>query len=679
MMDIRDELLKYNQAFIENNCFIELLHASPSYNKIFHGWKLHLSIDPKDLQKAYSLMLPLLMNAYKSGTIRKFKMVDPNYPGELDERFKNGTQVTIYLGEDEDTPVDNTELEAVLQEITQILSANNIQVGKIPTSDAKTKYLYCSLRNSCDVDLNYSSYLAGKDVGKNFNPLQYPNPYESLLLSPVQNFSLKQHFSDFLIDTKDPYAVRYAFMLTLAAYLNHCCREEYSFDPFIDRFYFRKSQNMKIDLDYDLIFKKDYTSFLKPEIANDPSAINMFIKTNLLAKYFYSTLLKLDLFSKKIVAGQFYLLLDKCEFLRFHSANDELGQFLKYIDELHSFMEKTTAFEEDYDSETTLSSDDEAFSIETIDEFYNKNCYTEALRIINLIFQENTTLALDSEDNNETKLNSEQQEDVIECLKILLNMEDFRKIEHAESIFTQCLLEGKYGFSKDEDRYIAILRQFADAGNPYWQTYFWMLHSNSIVGAHKFSDIDRNKYLDENLSRHYLELASQSSNETISKFALEVLGSEIVRESENSELIQEHQTPEEILKNVRLNLAELRKAVNSKRRALDTNMDILENTDKRNIDELMILSDKIYETILDIMHYEAKNEYQEHEINDYEKALENFTTQAATYLAIPSSDEKSADSNQINQTFEQRMWKPKDETTNQDQTTTAFKVDVKKH
>lgn len=97
--------------------------------------------------------------------------------------------------------------------------------------------------------------------------------------------------------------------------------------------------------------------------------------------------------------------------------------------------------------------------------------------------------------------------------------------------------------------------------------------------------------------------------------------------------------PEKTLKNVRSDLADLRKAVNSKLRILEKNMDILEDTNKKNIEELTLLSNKIYQTILDIMHCEAKNQNKERKVNDYEKTLENFRNQAALYLANPSSDE----------------------------------------
>lgn len=207
------------------------------------GWKLHLSICPDDLSKAYDIAAPII-----SRYCKVFKVARQSYFAKRapKSRFYFGAQITIYL-EENGRPVMSAEQAAkMIAEVDSALKSAGIGVGIRPESDAPIiASEYFSLRNDkCDFrwlanrvastetvphdkyddmwvkttdSKEYISYLKAKFIGKSFNPTNVFNPF-AVLIAPQPEFDLTKHFDSFNLK-KAKYA-KLVFQSSVLAWLN---------------------------------------------------------------------------------------------------------------------------------------------------------------------------------------------------------------------------------------------------------------------------------------------------------------------------------------------------------------------------------------------------------------------------------------------------------------------------
>jgi hypothetical protein len=194
--------------------------TNPAFKLSDEGWKLHISVDPKDIERAFDIAAPLLFRLFPN-----FKVIDintDNYralssaPDEkltgLHLREKYGRQITVYFGTGESIQLSNTKaIRAFLEQINKLFHEKSIKPGKIPASDAKIDS-YFSVRNDMGLD---QEYLSAEQVGAQYNPLNRKSPLLELLEEKTAPFSPKLHLQRLPIDT--PSALKYSCELTTIA------------------------------------------------------------------------------------------------------------------------------------------------------------------------------------------------------------------------------------------------------------------------------------------------------------------------------------------------------------------------------------------------------------------------------------------------------------------------------
>lgn len=255
------EIVKLDQ----DDAFFIISHPEKTNRFAHHyGWKLHISVHPDDLQKAFDLAAPVI-----SQYCFHFKITNPEKITNKNSRFFVGAQITIYLEENEKPVILAEQAQEMIEKINKIFldKDNNIKVGKKPDSDAKTISDYFSIRNDKQIttqlaETPWAYYFNGEAAGKNINPYNNSNPFDTLLISEQKSFDVLQHFLAFEFDTniENKDAALYA---TLYAYLH-----EYTLIESMD---IKSRINFIIQsLEYgDSIDEK----FLKTPYRNDPEVI----------------------------------------------------------------------------------------------------------------------------------------------------------------------------------------------------------------------------------------------------------------------------------------------------------------------------------------------------------------------------------------------------------------------
>lgn len=179
------------------------------------GWKLHISVNNEQLITAFNVIAPLLQ---RLGIF--FKVIDI-YDSEyanIAERFKVGTQITIYLDYNHEPILKIDQVRKLIIDIDSALKEAGVRPGVVPQSDAKmqdSKYfsLRCDkaivpaffqrhLKHSTDPftgktrPIQCEQYIAAKNVGHVFNPFNLSNPYRELLTAEDQKpFNPAEHFN----------------------------------------------------------------------------------------------------------------------------------------------------------------------------------------------------------------------------------------------------------------------------------------------------------------------------------------------------------------------------------------------------------------------------------------------------------------------------------------------------
>lgn len=209
----RTTRLTGNGAFFCITQCSKIDEATPE--EYYLGWKLHISI-ANDLPKAFDCIAQIVI-----GYGFFFKVINLANRN-IDDRFKEGTQITIPLEELQYPVQSQDNVGRMMQEIEQVLQQHQIYPGKIPDSDALTFSPYFSMRNDKKPSLLAMSaieYIPAITAGKNPNPGNCVNPFKDLLGSPGKPFDTYQHFLLFDVNKQD-HRILSCFQVTLLSCLN---------------------------------------------------------------------------------------------------------------------------------------------------------------------------------------------------------------------------------------------------------------------------------------------------------------------------------------------------------------------------------------------------------------------------------------------------------------------------
>lgn len=153
------------------------------------GWKLHISVAPEDIEKAWSLICPILMKHEVSG----FKIIHPDV---LESAFRKNNldhiankQFTIY--QFRNPQFDTQKWEAVIKEIDEVLQKNDIKPSQTPDVDKKIEDShYFSYRNdkhptqaATSIDAIDVKALVAQSADKTlqtYNPSKSSDPFEEV-------------------------------------------------------------------------------------------------------------------------------------------------------------------------------------------------------------------------------------------------------------------------------------------------------------------------------------------------------------------------------------------------------------------------------------------------------------------------------------------------------------------
>jgi hypothetical protein len=209
----------------QNDAFFLISHPGKT-NRFAHtfGWKLHISVRPDDLPKAFDLAAPII-----SQYCFCFKVTNPKKIES--DRLLQGTQITIPLEEQEKPVITAEQAQKMIGKINQIFLENNICPGKKPDSDAETISPYFSMRNDKGKGISFNQMLRAEYIpanlsGKNFNPLNNFNPFQCLLSSESKSFDPIQHFQSFGLEfgpdtgIKENEHITFLLYLTLRTYIH---------------------------------------------------------------------------------------------------------------------------------------------------------------------------------------------------------------------------------------------------------------------------------------------------------------------------------------------------------------------------------------------------------------------------------------------------------------------------
>jgi hypothetical protein len=117
----------------------------------FTGGKVHISVAPKDVGRAWDVVLPILLE--HSDTIKEFKITDmAAAKGKLDNpsmrRVHDGAQISVYLRVPEGSNNDR-DFARVMKEVSGALQQAGIGSGAQPDSDLRVNQ-YISYRHEID-------------------------------------------------------------------------------------------------------------------------------------------------------------------------------------------------------------------------------------------------------------------------------------------------------------------------------------------------------------------------------------------------------------------------------------------------------------------------------------------------------------------------------------------------
>lgn len=137
--------------------------------KSLSGWKSHLSIDEKDVGRAWDALLPV---------IQKHELPAKVATPETAHNFSNvrnpqkGKMITLYFGKEE-------QYNSLLEEINDTLERENIAPGHSIEGDKKlNRYIY--YRNDRDPNGQYADAASLANKGSPHNPFNAPDPMENI-------------------------------------------------------------------------------------------------------------------------------------------------------------------------------------------------------------------------------------------------------------------------------------------------------------------------------------------------------------------------------------------------------------------------------------------------------------------------------------------------------------------
>ncbi len=168
------------------------------------GWKLHISVQVKDIERAYDLIVRLIL-PYQID----FKVINRDANHVL-----QGKQIAIYITQDNKPIISPDTVKELIEEITSIFQKEGIAPGTVPISDRVINPFF-SIRNDRYQFGSYVDYVSADAIGRNFNPSNLPNPFQNLLKDP-KKFSLGTHFQSFAGARQSIY---FMFTYSLEAFL----------------------------------------------------------------------------------------------------------------------------------------------------------------------------------------------------------------------------------------------------------------------------------------------------------------------------------------------------------------------------------------------------------------------------------------------------------------------------
>lgn len=147
------------------------------------GWKLHISVNPQDIEKAWALIHPTLTKFEITG----IKLVKPStLEKDADRQKQTGKQFTIY--QFMNLNFDKQKWEEIIKQIEEKLQENGIRPGDMPkVNQAIQGSSYFSYRN--DTHPETKEYIEDDAVGlqmeknpelKPFNLIGAEDPFEKL-------------------------------------------------------------------------------------------------------------------------------------------------------------------------------------------------------------------------------------------------------------------------------------------------------------------------------------------------------------------------------------------------------------------------------------------------------------------------------------------------------------------
>lgn len=134
---------------VMGNLFQQIIHHQHINPNIFGDWKLHISIDPSNIDDVARAWTKIIIPKMTEFGIREFKIARENQLSGLREGGESqGKLITIYLKENRDlmNQEGREKLNALLNEIESELAKENINPGAKPVIDYQiqgSRYISC--------------------------------------------------------------------------------------------------------------------------------------------------------------------------------------------------------------------------------------------------------------------------------------------------------------------------------------------------------------------------------------------------------------------------------------------------------------------------------------------------------------------------------------------------------
>jgi hypothetical protein len=309
----------YNQAkpdgrvkLEQENQFFVITHPTKlntfKWSSPYLGWKFHISVKPDQLEKAFNLVEPILTRLRLG-----FKVINLIEVGDA-----QGEQITIYPVEDGNLVVTAEVVGQMMERIHREFLLNGIEPGNLPASDAPMISSFFSMR--CDICrplLNRSlppGYVPVRVSGTLFNPMNYPNPFDSLLKDKEKPFDPMVHLRSFNLG-KNNENVFYRSLDTMKA----CINEYTHFETLSDE------DRETFIIQYCLEKGKDNTKFFKDKYQHRPEIL-LAVKHAFTLVFMYET-------DTHISKNWYFMYINSSQFSKQYPFGNSFGNLLKVLEE----------------------------------------------------------------------------------------------------------------------------------------------------------------------------------------------------------------------------------------------------------------------------------------------------------------------------------------------------------